>query len=139
MSDDPEIQRIIQLFDTALTSKDPRVKEALAKLLTITVLIEPDLVPSQNSGRGGPLAGMQRQIEELSWRISQLEMARNNITFPGGLTTTTSGLAPTFTVSLAGSNLPLSGDYSSYSVTSGISAAPTSTNQLDLFAKPVKI
>lgn len=66
-----DLEKLIELFDTALTSDNPSVKNALQSLLTITVLStvkDPDAVV-----RTGPLREMYKSIIDINKRLRKLE------------------------------------------------------------------
>lgn len=70
--DDFDLERFIDMFDTALTSKDERVINALRSLLMIVTLTAPE-----SDGRAenqiGPLRQIFQDMRELSKRIRSLE------------------------------------------------------------------
>ena len=71
---DYDIERLFDMLDTALTSKDERVQSALRALLTIVELTRP-----QDDGKmaietnHGPLRQMQEDLKHLSRRLNNLE------------------------------------------------------------------
>jgi hypothetical protein len=65
---DFDLDRFIKLMDQALTSKDPRVKDALRSLLMIVALTDPEPESDQAmQPRTGPL----RQLVEDMWNINR--------------------------------------------------------------------
>lgn len=70
---DFDLERVMELFDTALTSRDERVQNALRQLLTIVALTS-----TQEDGRmaieqsHGPLRQMQQDINNLSRSLHRL-------------------------------------------------------------------
>ena len=72
---DYELERIINLFDDALTSKDPRVKNALRQLLMIVVLTSNEHEDRQYpvDKVEGPLRQLHNDIYNLNRRVSDLE------------------------------------------------------------------
>lgn len=68
---DLSTEKIIELFDAALTSDDTRVKDALQKLLFITALI--DATDNIKNGVKGPLTILHQKTQEQSYRIAALE------------------------------------------------------------------
>ena len=72
---DYELERIINLFDEALTSKDPRVKNALRQLLMIVVLTSNEHEDRQYpvDKVEGPLRQLHNDIYNLNRRVSDLE------------------------------------------------------------------
>lgn len=71
---DFDLERFIDLFDEALTSKDPRVIDILRSLMMIVALTCPE---SQNSGRHdcntGPLRRLYEDVNHLNRRLHDLE------------------------------------------------------------------
>ena len=62
---DFDMDRFIKLMDQALTSRDPRVKDALRSLLMIVALTDPE--PEAREEELGPL----RQLVEDMWNINR--------------------------------------------------------------------
>ena len=70
---DFDLERFINMFDEAMTSKDPRVIETLRSLLMIVTLTRPE---DHNHGidrRTGPLRQMYDDVRQAHRRISDLE------------------------------------------------------------------
>ena len=71
---DFDLERFIDMFDTALTSNDPRVVETLRKLLMIVALTKPE---TDNSGlhdrNAGPLRRLYDDVHHLNRKIDRLE------------------------------------------------------------------
>ena len=71
---DFDLERIMDLFDTALTSRDERVQNALRSLLMISVLTQ-----TQDDGNMaieqsvGPLRRMQEDLKNLNYRLASLQ------------------------------------------------------------------
>lgn len=70
---DFDLERVMDMFDTALTSNDPRVQNALRSLLTIVALTQ----TQEDGGHAvessvGPLRRMQQDIRNLTQSISRL-------------------------------------------------------------------
>ena len=76
---DMDLQRAIDLFDTALTSKDERVVNALRSLMMIVALTDPETV-ELDKVRVGPLRAMERDIDNMHSRIRSLEDNLSHIT-----------------------------------------------------------
>jgi hypothetical protein len=68
---DIDLQRVFELFDTALTSKDERVVNALRSLLMIVALTDPE--DADAKGDIGPLRAMERDLNSMHGRIRGLE------------------------------------------------------------------
>lgn len=71
---DFDLERMFEMLDTALTSKDERVQSALRALLTIVALTK-----TQDDGRlaietsHGPLRQMQEDLRDISRRLQNLD------------------------------------------------------------------
>lgn len=68
---DIDLQQIINLLDTVLTSDDQRIKDMLRQLLTMTILITGE--NPADMVRVGPLNDLFTQQTNQSRRVSQLE------------------------------------------------------------------
>ena len=69
-----DLERVIELFDEALTSKDERVINALRSLLMIVTLTNPEGTDSTILNRSiGPFRQMQNDLIDLTVRIRKLE------------------------------------------------------------------
>ena len=69
---DFDLESFIRLFDTALTSNDPRVKNALQSLMTMVVLTQ-----SESPNRAvGPLERLFNDVRNISRRLERLESDR---------------------------------------------------------------
>jgi hypothetical protein len=69
---DFDLESFIRLFDTALTSTDPRVKNALQSLMTMVVLTQ-----SESPNRAvGPLERLFNDVRNISRRVERLESDR---------------------------------------------------------------
>jgi hypothetical protein len=66
-----DLQRVMDLFDTALISKDERVVNALRNLLMIVALTNPE--DPDSKGDIGPLRAMERDLNSMNSRIRSLE------------------------------------------------------------------
>jgi hypothetical protein len=73
-----DLQRVFELFDTALTSKDERVVNALRSLLMIVALTNPE--DADSKGDIGPLRAMERDLNTMHSRIRSLEDQVRHIT-----------------------------------------------------------
>jgi hypothetical protein len=69
---DFDLDRFIDLFDEALTSKDPRVLETLRNLLMIVTLTRPETYNSHDRNHG-PLRRMFDDMNQLHRRVSRME------------------------------------------------------------------
>lgn len=92
---DYDLERVMEMFDTALTSNDERVVNALRSLLMIVALTNPeDGNKIAGTGRNrGPLRQMQDDIHNLIRSVNRLESDLQNIKF-GARTEQTKHLNP---------------------------------------------
>jgi hypothetical protein len=74
-SADYDLERLTELFDEALTSDDPRVKNALRQLMMIVVLTSEDHEDKDRSlyGRRGPMRRMQEDLNDLRRIVADLK------------------------------------------------------------------
>lgn len=73
---DYDLERLTELFDQALTSDDPRVKNALRQLMMIVVLTSEDHEDRDNrrlTGRLGPMRRMQEDLRDLMRAVQDLK------------------------------------------------------------------
>lgn len=73
---DFDLEQIVELFDTALESNDPRIKDALRALLTITVLCTAERPHEKVMG---PFERMLDDIRNLNQRLSRMEDELNQM------------------------------------------------------------
>ena len=78
-SADFDLEQFIDLFDEALTSTDPRVKQALGHLMTITALI----ASNKHSRTEGPLRRLFDDMRNIINRIERLESGQPQPFLPG--------------------------------------------------------
>lgn len=76
---DFDLERVMDMFDQALTSKDERVINALRSLLMIVTLTAPEGEDDVH-GRSGPFRQLQEDIRNLSRRVGELEGQLNRVT-----------------------------------------------------------
>lgn len=69
---DFDLERFIDMFDTAMTSNDPRVVETLRKLMMIVALTAPES-SKQHGQRQGPLRRMFEDMHHLNQRMSRMD------------------------------------------------------------------
>jgi hypothetical protein len=69
---DFDLERFINLFDEAMTSKDPRVVETLRNLLMIVTLTRPETY-SEQSRRAGPLRRLYEDMNDLNRAVSRMQ------------------------------------------------------------------
>ncbi len=71
---DFDLERFVDMFDEALTSRDPRVMDALRGLMMMVTLTRPE---SRDSGlhdrNSGPLRRMYEDMNQLHRRIERVE------------------------------------------------------------------
>jgi uncharacterized protein YlxW (UPF0749 family) len=77
---DYDLERVIELFDTALTSKDERVVNSLRNLLMITALTLPESHNQSIHGSRGPLSRMQEEMRDLSRTVNDMRHKVNHLT-----------------------------------------------------------
>ena len=70
---DFDLERFTELFDQALTSDDPRVKNALRQLMMIVVLTDTDDHEGRARSKSGPLRRMQEDMRDQFKWIQRLE------------------------------------------------------------------
>ena len=70
---DFDLERFINMFDVALTSDDPRIKNALRQLLMMVILTEPEDKNSGFAHRDGPLRRLFEDVRSLSSRLHNLD------------------------------------------------------------------
>lgn len=92
-----DFDKLISVFDQALTSKDPRVKDALKKFMFIVLMTEGDTAAEM-----GPLASMQQRMDTMEQRIRELHNLVNSLRNYGGSTTTGTWVYPTYGGSYSG-------------------------------------
>jgi len=69
---DFDLERFINMFDEAMTSKDPRVVETLRNLLMIVALTRPETYNS-NERRSGPLRRLFEDMNDLNRSVSRMQ------------------------------------------------------------------
>jgi hypothetical protein len=70
---DFDLERFVDLFDQALTSDDPRVKNALRQLMMMVVLTDTDDHEGKQRASHGPLRRMQQDMRDQFRWIQRLE------------------------------------------------------------------
>ena len=70
---DFDLERFIDMFDVALTSDDPRIKNALRQLLMMVILTEPEDKTSGFTHRNGPLRRLFEDVRSLNTRLHNLD------------------------------------------------------------------
>ena len=76
---DFDLERIMDLFDEALTSKDERVVNALRQLLMIVALTAPESNDGIMNKNTGPFRQLQDDLNNLHRRINTMENELNNM------------------------------------------------------------
>ena len=69
---DFDLERFVNLFDEAMTSRDPRVVETLRSLMMIVVLTRPE-TSEPFTNRRGPLRRLFDDVNNLTNRIHRVE------------------------------------------------------------------
>jgi hypothetical protein len=70
---DFDLERFINMFDEALTSRDPRVIDALRGLMMMVTLTRSETKNAMEDRRTGPLRRLVEDVNALHNRISRLE------------------------------------------------------------------
>jgi hypothetical protein len=70
---DFDLERFINMFDEALTSRDPRVIDALRGLMMTVTLTRSETRDVMEDRRTGPLRRLVEDVNDLHRRISHLE------------------------------------------------------------------
>jgi len=70
---DFDLNRFINLFDEAMTSKDPRVVETLRNLLMIVTLTRPETYEEHTRG-AGPLRTLYEDMYDLNKAVSRMQV-----------------------------------------------------------------
>ncbi len=82
---DYDLERFTEMFDQALTSNDPRIKNALRQLMMIVVLTDTDDHEGEKRSKHGPLRRMQEDMrDQFRWiqRLEQeIEKLKQSISF----------------------------------------------------------
>jgi uncharacterized tellurite resistance protein B-like protein len=71
-SSDYDLERFIDMFDKAMTSNDPRVKNALRQLMMMVILTDTGDHESERQASHGPLRRMQEEIRDISRALSNI-------------------------------------------------------------------
>jgi hypothetical protein len=69
---DFDLDRFIDMFDEAMTSKDPRVVETLRKLMMIVALTRPE-THNEQGRRAGPLRRLFEDMNDLNRAVSRMQ------------------------------------------------------------------
>jgi hypothetical protein len=70
---DFDLERFINMFDEALTSRDPRVIDALRGLMMMVTLTRSEVRDVMEDRRTGPLRRLMQDVNDLHRRIARLE------------------------------------------------------------------
>lgn len=76
---DFDLERFIDMFDEAMTSKDPRVIETLRSLLMIVTLTRPEARPGHDRN-SGPLRRLFEDLHDLNRRVTRHADELQNLT-----------------------------------------------------------
>lgn len=77
---DFDLERFVDMFDEAMTSKDPRVVETLRSLLMIVTLTRPESNMEQGR-REGPLRRLFEDMNTLNRSVGRLQEEINDLRF----------------------------------------------------------
>ena len=75
---DFDLERFIDMFDTAMTSDDPRVVETLRRLMMIVALTAPE-TRKEHDRRTGPLRRLFEDMSHLNNRLHRMEEDLNKV------------------------------------------------------------
>ena len=75
---DFDLDRFIDMFDEALTSKDPRVIETLRSLMMVVTLTRPETHNVMTDRNLGPLRRLREDVRDLNRRLYDLESEFRN-------------------------------------------------------------
>jgi len=78
---DFDLERFVDLFDEAMTSKDPRVVETLRNLLMIVTLTRPEPSTVSIDRHQGPLRRLFEDMHNLNRSVSRLQEEVNDLRF----------------------------------------------------------
>lgn len=82
---DYDLESFVEMFDQALTSDDPRVKNALRQLMMMVILTDTNDHEGQTRSKHGPLRRMQEDMrDQFKWiqRLEQeIEKLKQSITY----------------------------------------------------------
>jgi hypothetical protein len=70
---DFDLERFIEMFDEALTSKDERVVNALQSLMMMVILTKSDTGKHMSDRNPGPLRRMYEDVNQLNRRMRDME------------------------------------------------------------------
>ena len=76
---DFDLDRFIDMFDEAMTSKDPRVIETLRSLMMIVTLTRPEAKNPMTDRNAGPLRRLFEDMNHLHRRVSRMEEEQREI------------------------------------------------------------
>jgi hypothetical protein len=76
---DFDLERFIDMFDEAMTSKDPRVIETLRSLMMIVTLTRPEARPGHDRN-SGPLRRLFQDMHDLNRSINRIDEELRNVT-----------------------------------------------------------
>lgn len=76
---DFDLERFIDMFDTAMTSDDPRVAETLRKLMMIVALTAPEPNDRRQDRNRGPLRRMFEDMHHINRRMHDMEDAFRSV------------------------------------------------------------
>lgn len=77
MDDDFDLEKFVELFDTAMTSDNPTVRKAFKNLMLVAALVE-----SGDSVKTGPFKTLFNDLQRLKQRVSVIETSGNS--YKGG-------------------------------------------------------
>jgi hypothetical protein len=78
---DFDLDRFIDMFDTALSSNDPRVVDALRSLLMVVILTKPEPDKFAEGASKGPLRRLVDDVNNLNRRTRKLEESLDRLAY----------------------------------------------------------
>lgn len=97
--EDFDLEKFVDLFDTAMSSDNPTVKKAFKNLMLVAALVE-----AENENKTGPLRSLVTEVRNLQHRMTIIEMSKPAMgqTGPVGVPYT----APTWITSTPATSMP---------------------------------
>lgn len=78
---DFDLERFIDMFDEALTSKDERVVNALRSLMMMVILTKPEGRDQSGDGENGPLRQLFDDLHNLNRRMHSMENTLSQVDY----------------------------------------------------------
>jgi hypothetical protein len=78
---DYDLERFIEMFDEAMVSNDPRVKNALRQLMMMVILTDTGDHEGQRRASHGPLRRMYEDVHVVNRKLSDIESQISNLKY----------------------------------------------------------